>query len=27
LQSDAMQEWLFACETETEVIEQDEVGQ
>jgi len=27
LQSDAMQEWLLACETETEVIEQDEVGQ
>jgi len=27
LQSEAMQEWLFACETETEVIEQDEVGQ
>jgi glutathione S-transferase len=27
LQSEAMQEWLLACETETEVIEQDEVGQ
>ena len=27
LQSEAMQEWLFACETETEVIEHEEVGQ
>jgi glutathione S-transferase len=27
LQSEAMQEWLLACETEIEVIEQDEVGQ
>ena len=27
LQSEAMQEWLLACETETEVIEQEEVGQ
>ena len=27
LQSEAMQEWLLACETETEVIEHEEVGQ
>lgn len=27
LESEAMQEWLFACETETEVIEHEEVGQ
>ena len=27
LKSEAMQEWLLACETETEVIEHEEVGQ
>ncbi|MDH3757220.1 MAG: glutathione S-transferase family protein [Gammaproteobacteria bacterium] len=27
LQSEAMQEWLLACETEIEVIEHEEVGQ
>ena len=27
LQSEAMQAWLLACETETEVIEREEVGQ
>jgi glutathione S-transferase len=27
LQSEAMQAWLLACETETEVIEHEEVGQ
>lgn len=27
LRSEAMQEWLLACETETEVIEHEEVGQ
>ena len=27
LQSEAMQDWLLACETETEVIEREEVGQ
>jgi glutathione S-transferase len=27
LQSEAMQTWLLACETETEVIEHEEVGQ
>ena len=27
LQSEAMQSWLLACETETEVIEREEVGQ
>jgi glutathione S-transferase len=27
LQSEAMQVWLLACETETEVIEHEEVGQ
>ena len=27
LQSEAMQEWLMACETEVEVIEHEEVGQ